>query len=114
MVLLFLYDMIVCLVYVLCLARGEQQSVKGMARGMQVEGRLATQASGMAKQHQHLEVQSMSTSHEDALHSSLPEMAQAQDINDMSSTLQYIAQQAAVTHNFQKEVKSQRQDKSEL
>lgn len=80
---------------------------------MQVEGRLAAQASGIANQ-EHLEVQGMSNNLEDARHSSLPNAARVQPNSEMPSTLQYIAEQAGINHKFQKEVKSQRQDKSEL
>ncbi|KAL3134029.1 hypothetical protein ABBQ32_008463 [Trebouxia sp. C0010 RCD-2024] len=79
----------------------------------QVEGRLAAQASGIANQ-EHLEVQGMSNNLEDARHSSLPNAARVQPNSEMPSTLQYIAEQAGINHKFQKEVKSQRQDKSEL
>lgn len=36
------------------------------------------------------------------------------DGSDIPSTLQYLAQQAEINHAFQEQVKSQRQEKSEL
>ena len=36
------------------------------------------------------------------------------DSGDIPSTLQYLAQQAEINHAFQKQVKSQKQEKSEL
>lgn len=82
---------------------------------MQVEGRLAAGALGVQNQEQS-EVQSMSTGHPGAAtqHHSLPDSAKVQDSHDIPSTLQYIAQQADINHDFQEEVKSQRQDKTEL
>ena len=82
---------------------------------MQVEGRLAAEASGVENQEQ-LEVQSLSDGDSGAAaqHHPLPEGAKGQDSRPMPSTLQYIAQQADASHAFQQEVKSQRQDKTEL
>lgn len=82
---------------------------------MQVEARLAAQASGITNQ-EHSGVQSMSNKDEDARiqHSILPEVAKVQPGKEMPSTLQYIAQQADINHKFQEDLKSQRQDKSEL
>ena len=90
---------------------------------MQVEGRLAAEVSGVKNQEQS-EVQSLSNGNDPAAaaaaaaaaahHESSPEVVKGQASNDMPSTLQYIAQQADISHVFQEDVKSQRQDKTEL
>ena len=97
----------------LLLPMGSREKSKCMACVMQVEGRLAAQASGISNQEQS-EVQSMSNGDEATVQASWPGVAKRPDSHELPSTLQYIAQQADINRDFQEEVKSQRQDKSEL
>ena len=78
----------------------------------QVEGRLAAQDSGVKNQEQS-EMQDKSNVQE-AVDINVLGVEKQQEEDKVSSTLQYLAQQAGISHEFQKYIQAQKQDKSEL
>ena len=78
----------------------------------QVEGRLAAEGSGVANQEQS-EMQDKSNI-EAAADTHVPGAKKQHEADKLASTLQYIAEQAGITHEFQKDIQAQKQDKSEL
>jgi hypothetical protein len=81
---------------------------------LQVEARMSVESNESQNQQQaEMQQDSSSTMLSDADPGELKSHG-GEDGGDVPSTLQYLAQQAEINHAFQEQVKSQRQEKSEL
>ncbi len=81
---------------------------------LQVEARLSLESNESQNQQQvEMQQDSASTTPSDANPGELKSHGGG-DGGEIPSTLQYLAQQAEINHAFQEQVKSQRQEKSEL